>query len=84
MSTESETTLKVGRKGEIFTTAEIRKRAKIVEGGRVKANVIGNKLIIETIPSIRELLMRPPVLKLTTKKFEKTSEEIQKEEGIYG
>ena len=34
--------------------------------------------------SIEELLKQPPVIRTTTKEIEKTSEEIQKEEGIYG
>lgn len=80
----SETTLKVGKKGEIFTSSKIRKQAKIKEGGKVKASVLGNKLIIEAIPSVRELVSRPPVIKMTTKEFEEESEENQKDEGIYG
>jgi bifunctional DNA-binding transcriptional regulator/antitoxin component of YhaV-PrlF toxin-antitoxin module len=84
MPSQSDITLKVGKKGEIFTNSDLRKRANIKEGGRVKANVVGNKLIIEAIPSIEELLRQPPVMRTTTKEVEKTSEEIQKEEGIYG
>jgi bifunctional DNA-binding transcriptional regulator/antitoxin component of YhaV-PrlF toxin-antitoxin module len=84
MPPQSEVTLKVGKKGEIFTNADLRKRAHIREGGKVKANVVGDKLIIEAIPSIEEILKRPPVMRTTTKAIEKVSEEIQKEEGIYG
>lgn len=84
MPSQSDITLKVGKKGEIFTNSDLRKRANIKEGGKVKANVVGNKLIIEAIPSIEELLRQPPVMRTTTKEVEKTSEEIQKEEGIYG
>jgi len=79
----SEIALKVGKKGEIFTTAEIRKKANIKEGARVSARVVGNKLVIEPIASIEEILRRP-VVKLTTKEAEELSEEAQKEEGIYG
>jgi bifunctional DNA-binding transcriptional regulator/antitoxin component of YhaV-PrlF toxin-antitoxin module len=84
MPAESEVTLKVGKKGEIFTSSDLRKKANIKEGGKVKASVVGNKLIIEAIPSIEELLQRQSNLKTTTKEFERISEEIQKEEGIYG
>jgi bifunctional DNA-binding transcriptional regulator/antitoxin component of YhaV-PrlF toxin-antitoxin module len=84
MSSRSEVTLKVGKKGEIFTNADLRKRANIREGGRVKANVVGDKLIIEAIPSIEEILKLPPVMRATTREIEKASEEIQKEEGVYG
>lgn len=84
MTSQSEATLRVGKKGEIFTSADLRKRAKIKEGGKVRANVIGDKLIIEAIPSIEDILRRPPIMHTTTKEIEKVSEEIQKEEGIYG
>lgn len=84
MTFKSEATLRVGKKGEIYTSSEVRKQANIKEGGHVKASVIGNKLVIEAIPSIKDLLKRPPVLKMTTKEFEKLSEQIQKEEGMYG
>jgi bifunctional DNA-binding transcriptional regulator/antitoxin component of YhaV-PrlF toxin-antitoxin module len=84
MSSQSEKTLKVGRKGEIFTSSDLRKRANIKEGGKVKASVVGTKLVIEAIPSIEELLREPPVIRTKTREIEKISEEIQKEEGIYG
>jgi bifunctional DNA-binding transcriptional regulator/antitoxin component of YhaV-PrlF toxin-antitoxin module len=84
MAAKSEVTLKVGKKGEIFTNADLRKRAHIKEGGRVRAEVVDNKLIIEALPSIKELLGQPPAMRTTTKKIEKISETIQREEGIYG
>ena len=79
----SEVILKVGRKGEIFTRKELRSRAKIKEGGKVKATVVDNKLIIEPVPSIEDLLQNP-ILSITVKKAENLSEEMQKEEGLYG
>ena len=79
----SEMILKVGKKGEIFTSKELRNRAKIKEGGKVKATVVDNKLIIEPVPSIEDLLQNP-ILSITVKKAEKLSEEMQKEEGLYG
>lgn len=79
----SDITLKVGKKGEIFTTADLRKKSSIKEGGKVKATVIENKLIIETIPSIEELL-KHQVAKMTTKEAQRLSQQTQKEEGIYG
>ncbi|MDG6996916.1 MAG: hypothetical protein JRN52_13430 [Nitrososphaerota archaeon] len=78
----SEITLKVGKKGEIFTSAELRKRAKIKEGGKVKATVVDEKLVIEAIPSIEDLL-KNPVVRLTTKQAEKLNEQAQKEEGLF-
>lgn len=79
----SETMLKVGSKGEIFTTEGLRRRAKIRKGGRVRATVAGTKLILEPLPSIEEILQNP-VLKIRVDEAEKLSEEAQKEEGIHG
>jgi len=80
----SEITLKVGKKGEIFTTKALRKRANIREGGKVTAKISKNKVIIEPVLSIEELLTRPPLGTLTPREAEKLSEQMQKEEGIYG
>ncbi len=79
----SEVTLKVGKRGEIFTNKELRRKAKIREGGKVKAKVVGNKMIIEPIASIEELL-ESPILSVSARKAERLSEAAQKEEGIYG
>ena len=46
--------------------------------------MVDRKLVIEAVPSIEELLERPPIIRTTTKDIEKVSEEIQKEEDIYG
>ncbi len=76
----SETLLKVGSKGEIFTTKALRREAKIRKGGRVRATVTGTKLILESLPSIEEILQNP-VLKIRVDEAEKLSEEAQKEEA---
>jgi len=79
----SEQMLKVGKKGEIFTSKKLRAEAKIKEGGRVRATVREGRLVIEAIPTIEELL-RNPVLSIQVKGAERLSEEAQREEGIYG
>lgn len=80
----SETILKVGKRGEIFTTKELRKRANITNGGKVTARVVGDQVIIEPVISLESLLKRPPLATLTPKQAEKLSKQIQKEEGVYG
>jgi len=79
----SETILKVGRKGEIYTTKEIREAVGIKPGGIVRATVEGSKLVIEPIPSIEDLI-KDKVIELTPDEAEKISEELQRERGIYG
>ncbi len=80
----SEITPRSVRKVKHSQPATLRKRAKIIEVERVKASDIHTKLVIKAIPPVRELLRRPPVMKMTTREFEKISVEIQKDEGIYG
>jgi bifunctional DNA-binding transcriptional regulator/antitoxin component of YhaV-PrlF toxin-antitoxin module len=80
----SETTLRVGKRGEIFTTKELRRKANIKSGGKVKAKVMGDRVILEPVLSIEYLLKRPRLATLTPKQAERLSERIQREEGIYG
>ncbi|RLG78755.1 MAG: hypothetical protein DRO40_13550 [Thermoprotei archaeon] len=79
----SEIVLKVGKKGEIYTTKEIRKKIGIKEGSSVVAYIIDGMLIIEPIPDINEKIKRC-VIKLSPEEIERISEEAQIEEGIYG
>jgi len=79
-----ELVLKVGRRGEIYTTKEVRAIVGIKEGGLVRAVVEKGRLIIEPIPSIEEILREPPLLELTPSEAERISEEAQKEAGVYG
>ena len=79
----SEVVLKVGKKGEIYTSKELRERTGIRPGGLVRAVVEDHKLIIEPIPSIEDLI-KEVVVELTPEEAEELSEEAQKEEGVYG
>ena len=79
----SEIILRVGKRGEIYTSKELRLKVGIKEGGIVRAIVEEGRLIIEPIPRIEEVIQRP-VVKLSPKEAERLSEEFQKEEGIYG
>jgi len=80
---QSEVILKVGKKGEIYTSKEVRRKVGIKEGGKVKAIVEKGRLIIEPIPTIEEVIKKH-VIELSPEEAEKLSEEIQKEEEIYG
>ena len=75
--------MKVGKKGEIYTSKELREKTGIKPGGLVKATVEGRKLIIEAIPSIEDLV-KEIVMELTPEEAERLSEEAQREEGVYG
>ena len=79
----SEIILKVGKKGEIFTTKQLREKAKIRAGGKVRAAIKDDKVTIEVLPSIEDLL-QSPILLLNAEKAERLSEEAQRDEGIFG
>jgi len=79
----SEKTLLVGKRGEIYTDERLRKKAGIRKGGRVKATVVGGRLIIEPLPSLEDLL-GDPVMTISAKEAEALSEKAQKEEGVFG
>lgn len=46
----------------------------IREGGRVRAVVVGDRLIIEPLPSVEDMI-REPVAEITAREAEKLSEE---------
>ncbi len=71
--------LKVGKKGEIYTTKTIRKLTKIRVGGYVKAEVIEGKLILEPVKTVEDLLKKPKKIELTVEEFENFSLEAQRE-----
>jgi len=79
----SETILRVGKRGEIYTTKDIREAIGIRPGGKVRALVKGLRLIIEPIPSIEDLIKRD-VVEISPDEAERISEELQREKGAYG
>ena len=50
--------LVVGKRGEIYTTREVRERIGLVPGGRVMASIEEDKLIIQPKPTALSLLRR--------------------------
>ncbi len=79
----SEETIQVGKRGEIYTDENLRKRVGIRKGGRVRATVVDGKLIIEPIASVEDLISSP-LVSTSVEKAEEVSEEAQKEEGAFG
>ena len=79
----SETVLRVGKRGEIYTRSDIREKVGIKPGGLVKARVEDHRLVIEPIPTVEEMLEQT-IVELSPSEAEKLSEEAQKEASIYG
>lgn len=53
--------LKVGKRGEIYTTHKIREKTGLIPGGRVIAKIEGNKLILQPKPTALTLLKKPRI-----------------------
>ena len=53
------------------------------KGGKVRARVSGDRLIIEPIPTLEELV-KAPLVTIGADEAERLSEKAQKEEGAYG
>ena len=75
--------LKVGKKGEIYTTSDIRSEVGIKEGGSVIAYVEGDKLVIRPLESLEERVKKS-IIKISPDEVERISEEAQREAGIFG
>ena len=75
--------LRVGRRGEIYTTAEIRARLGLREGGLVRAYIVGDKLVIKPLERLEDRIKRS-VVTLSPSEAEELSEEAQREAGILG
>jgi bifunctional DNA-binding transcriptional regulator/antitoxin component of YhaV-PrlF toxin-antitoxin module len=80
----SETILKVGKKGEIYVTKKIREKVGIVKDSFVKVLIKDGKPIIEPIQKIENLTKEKKIIELIPQEAEKISEEMQKEENVYG
>jgi bifunctional DNA-binding transcriptional regulator/antitoxin component of YhaV-PrlF toxin-antitoxin module len=77
-----ETELVVGKRGEIYTTRELRDSIGLEPGGRVIAKVMDDKIVIQPKPSPLSLLLKkrigkPVDLKEFNKERRRLSEEIQ-------
>ena len=53
-----EVTIKVGRRGEVYTTAQLRRKIGLAPGAEVLAKVEGTALIIRAKPTALDLLRK--------------------------
>ena len=71
---------KIGSKGELYTPANIRSELGFTPGIQVRFTTLPDgRLLITKIPSVKELLSKPPLASITVDEAESISEEIQKE-----
>ena len=60
---------RVGSKGELFPSKEIREQIGLKPHGRVIYRVENGKLIVEPIPSLAEVLSEPPEVEISPEEF---------------
>lgn len=53
--------LKIGKRGEIYTTREVREKAGLIPGEKALAKVEEGRLIIQPKPTVISLLKKPRV-----------------------
>mgnify|MGYP000041111728 CR=1 FL=1 len=73
------TIAKVGKKGEVVLKKPERDIAGIKPGDKVIIIGRPGEIIIRKIPSLEELLRKPPKIKLTIEELKKLREDVRKE-----
>jgi bifunctional DNA-binding transcriptional regulator/antitoxin component of YhaV-PrlF toxin-antitoxin module len=72
--------LKVGKKGEVYTTKRVRKEAGIMPGSSVFATVKEGKVILERKPTVLDLLRKPRIGKpVSQRELSKLRKELSRE-----
>ncbi len=55
----------VGSKNELYPPKKIREKLGLKPGQKVKFRVEGDRLVVERVPSLEELLEQEPLVKIT-------------------
>jgi bifunctional DNA-binding transcriptional regulator/antitoxin component of YhaV-PrlF toxin-antitoxin module len=67
---------RVGSKGELFPSKEIREKLKLYAHTKVIYKIEAGRLIIEPIPSLQEVLEEKPSVEITLEEFHKHRREL--------
>ena len=67
---------RVGSKGELFPSKEIREKLKLDAHTKVIYKIEAGRLIVEPIPSLKEVLEEKPSLDITFEEFRKQRKEL--------
>ena len=69
---------RVGSKGELFPPKEIRERLGLHAHMGVIYKIEGERLVVEPVPSLEEVLMEPPSVEITLEEFRKLRKELSR------
>ena len=67
---------RVGSKGELFPSKEIREKLKLNAHTKVTYKIEAGRLIVEPIPSLKEVLEETPSVEITFEEFHKQRKEL--------
>ena len=67
---------RVGSKGELFPSKEIREKLKLNAHTKVIYKIEAGRLIVEPIPSLKEVLEEKPSVEITLEEFHKQRKEL--------
>jgi bifunctional DNA-binding transcriptional regulator/antitoxin component of YhaV-PrlF toxin-antitoxin module len=67
---------RVGSKGELFPSKEIREKLKLYAHTKVTYKIEAGRLIVEPIPSLREVLSEKSSVEMTFEEFRKQRKEL--------
>ena len=69
---------RVGSKGELFPPKEIREKLGLRACTKVIYKIESGRLVVEPIPSLKEVLQKKPVVEITLEEFYKFRRELSK------
>jgi hypothetical protein len=67
---------RVGSKGELFPSKEIREKLNLNAHTKVTYKIEAGRLIVEPIPSLKEVLEEEPSVEITLEEFHKQRKEL--------
>jgi len=67
---------RVGSKGELFPPKEIREKLGLKPHSTIIFRVEDNKLVVEPIPRLEEVLKEPPLVEITLEEFHRYRREL--------
>ena len=70
---------RVGSKGELYTTKEIRDKLGLKPNTKVLLRVLDGRLVVEPIPSLEQLLAEPPQVRITAEEDEAERRKLSRE-----
>ncbi len=69
---------KVGSKGELFPPKKIREELGIAPGTTVSFSLDRGRLVVQPLPSLKELLSREPKVVISAEEFTKARKELSR------